>query len=99
MRSRPHSGAQRSVPNAPRVLDLDLLAYGELVRPGPQPPLLPHPRMAERAFVLLSPGARSGPDWRHPATGHSLAELIARLAAGTGRSTISALRGQAVEPA
>jgi 2-amino-4-hydroxy-6-hydroxymethyldihydropteridine diphosphokinase len=72
-------GRHRSVPNAPRILDLDLLAYGGLVRPGPQPPLLPHPRMAERAFVLY-PLRDIRPDWRHPATGQSLAALVARLA-------------------
>src|SRR5215469_16772577 len=44
-------GRQRSVPYAPRILDLDLLAYGNVVRSGPEPPLLPHPRMVERAFV------------------------------------------------
>ena len=71
-------GRHRSVPNAPRVLDLDLLAYGGLVRPGPEAPLLPHPRMADRAFVLY-PLRDIRPDWRHPATGLSLAELIARL--------------------
>ena len=72
-------GRHRSVPNAPRILDLDLLAYGGLVRTGPQPPLLPHPRMAERAFVL-HPLADIRPDWRHPASGLSLAALVARLA-------------------
>ena len=64
---------------ADETIDLDLLAYGRLVRPGPQPPLLPHPRMAERAFVLY-PLAEIRPDWRHPATGLSVAELVARLA-------------------
>src|SRR5215469_18651416 len=71
-------GRLRSVPNAPRILDLDLLAYGSLLREGPEPPLLPHPRMAERAFVL-HPLAEIRPDWRHPASGLSLPQLIARL--------------------
>ena len=71
-------GRHRSVPNAPRVLDLDLLAYGGLVRTGPLPPLLPHPRMADRAFVLY-PLRDIRPDWRHPASGLGLAALIARL--------------------
>jgi 2-amino-4-hydroxy-6-hydroxymethyldihydropteridine diphosphokinase len=73
-------GRRRSVPNAPRILDLDLLAYGDLVRSGLEPPLLPHPRMAERAFVLF-PLAEICPHWRHPATGRSLEELIAALPA------------------
>lgn len=74
-------GRVRTTPNAPRILDLDLLAYGELLRVGPKPPLLPHPRLAERGFVLR-PLAQIRPAWRHPATGLSVAELIARLPAG-----------------
>ena len=74
-------GRLRSVPNAPRILDLDLLAYGNLVRPGPEPPLLPHPRMAERAFVLR-PLEEIRPLWRHPSTGRKLDQLIAALPAG-----------------
>ena len=73
-------GRLRSVPNAPRILDLDLLAYGTLVREGPEPPLLPHPRMADRAFVLY-PLREIAPGWRHPATGRGVDELIARLPA------------------
>lgn len=38
--------------NAPRVIDLDLLLMGDLVRAFPDP-ILPHPRLCERAFVLL----------------------------------------------
>jgi 2-amino-4-hydroxy-6-hydroxymethyldihydropteridine diphosphokinase len=45
---------------------------------GPTPPIVPHPRMIERAFVLL-PLADLAPDWRHPATGERIASLIARL--------------------
>ena len=71
-------GRVRSVPNTPRVLDLDLLAYGDLVREGPEPPLLPHPRMAERAFVLR-PLAEIRPAWRHPGSGRTVEELIAGL--------------------
>jgi 2-amino-4-hydroxy-6-hydroxymethyldihydropteridine diphosphokinase len=73
-------GRVRREVNAARILDLDLLAYGDLVREGPEPPLLPHPRLAERAFVLL-PLADLRPDWRHPATGESIRALIARLPA------------------
>jgi 2-amino-4-hydroxy-6-hydroxymethyldihydropteridine diphosphokinase len=73
-------GRLRSIPNAPRILDLDLLAYGTLVREGPDPPLLPHPRMADRAFVLY-PLREIAPGWRHPATGLGVDELVARLPA------------------
>lgn len=47
-----HFGRQRSIRNAPRTLDLDLLLHGETVSPDPQI-TLPHPRMHERAFVLM----------------------------------------------
>lgn len=73
-------GRVRGAPNAARTLDLDLLAYGDRVA-APAPgagPILPHPRLHERAFVLL-PLADVVPDWRHPATGRALAELIAAL--------------------
>jgi 2-amino-4-hydroxy-6-hydroxymethyldihydropteridine diphosphokinase len=45
-------GRSRSFANAPRTLDLDLLLYGELVLDLPHLKI-PHPRMHERAFVLL----------------------------------------------
>jgi len=71
-------GRARPYLNAPRVLDLDLLAYGDVTREGPRPPLLPHPRLAQRGFVLL-PLAELRPEWRHPLTGRSLPEMIAAL--------------------
>lgn len=71
-------GRVRAERNAPRVVDLDLVAYGELVRPGPEAPILPHPRAAERAFVLL-PLAEVAPGWRHPGRGETVEALIARL--------------------
>ena len=57
-------GRQRSVRNAPRTLDLDLIAYGRLS--GDLDGLiLPHPRAAERRFVM-GPIAEIAPDWIHP---------------------------------
>jgi 2-amino-4-hydroxy-6-hydroxymethyldihydropteridine diphosphokinase len=69
-------GRKRSERNAPRALDLDLLDYDGRIGPGP--PELPHPRMAERGFVLI-PLADVAPDWRHPATGRNVQSLIADL--------------------
>jgi 2-amino-4-hydroxy-6-hydroxymethyldihydropteridine diphosphokinase len=69
-------GRKRSARNAPRTLDLDLLDYEGLVQAGP--PVLPHPRMADRAFVLV-PLADIAPAWRHPVLGESAASLAARL--------------------
>ena len=65
-----------------RVLDLDLLAYGRKVSAPGAWPVLPHPRLSERAFVVL-PLAELAPDWRHPVSGLSAAELAAKLPAGT----------------
>jgi 2-amino-4-hydroxy-6-hydroxymethyldihydropteridine diphosphokinase len=72
-------GRVRGAPNAARTLDLDLLDYDGLVQEGP--PILPHPRIASRDFVLL-PLADVAPDWAHPLTRLSVATLIAALPAG-----------------
>jgi 2-amino-4-hydroxy-6-hydroxymethyldihydropteridine diphosphokinase len=69
-------GRKRSERNAPRTLDLDLLDYDGRIGPGP--PELPHPRMAERGFVLI-PLKDVASDWRHPATGRNVQSLIADL--------------------
>lgn len=71
-------GRRRTSRDAARTLDLDLLAYGERVEAPAAGPVLPHPRMHERAFVLL-PLAEVAPNWRHPADGRALADLIAAL--------------------
>jgi 2-amino-4-hydroxy-6-hydroxymethyldihydropteridine diphosphokinase len=69
-------GRVRSVPNAARLIDLDLLDYhGEIAPGGPGKATLPHPRMASRAFVLR-PLADLAPGWRHPVTGDAIAALL-----------------------
>lgn len=74
-------GRVRSVVNAPRVIDLDLLDHRGECQPGDGArPVLPHPRMAERSFVLL-PLQEIAPDWRHPVSGRNLQDLIAALPA------------------
>lgn len=73
-------GRARTAPNAARPLDLDLLAYDSLVRTDTAP-LLPHPRMQDRAFVLL-PLRDVAPEWTHPVSGLSVAALIAALPPG-----------------
>lgn len=61
-------GRTRGFRNAPRTLDLDLLLYDGLVMHEPGL-TLPHPRMLERAFVLL-PLAEIAPDCVIPGQGH-----------------------------
>ena len=74
-----HFGRVRSVRNAARVLDLDLLDFGGQIHD--QTALtVPHPRMHERAFVLV-PLRDLVTDWTHPQTGQSLDALIDRLPA------------------
>ncbi|MGJ3258843.1 MAG: 2-amino-4-hydroxy-6-hydroxymethyldihydropteridine diphosphokinase [Rhodospirillales bacterium] len=76
-------GRRRTVPNAPRTIDLDVIAHGDTVLESNarHHVSVPHPRMHTRAFVLL-PMREIAPDWRHPATGRSLDDLIAALPAG-----------------
>ena len=75
-------GRERGRMNAPRTLDLDLIDFGGVVDPV-GPPVLPHPRLAARAFVVL-PLAELAPGWRHPVTGRTVADLIAALPADHG---------------
>src|SRR5207244_1751380 len=70
-------GRVRGEKDAPRTLDLDLLLYGDLVRPGPDP-VVPHPRMHQRRFVL-APLAEIAPQAVVPGLGKTVAELLAGL--------------------
>ena len=70
-------GRVRSRRYGPRGIDLDIIFYGDrLIRESGLE--TPHPRLAERAFVL-APAADIAPDWRHPGTGRTVAEHLAGL--------------------
>ncbi len=73
-------GRRRTEPNAPRTLDLDLIAYGRQVvaEPGLA---VPHPRAHERLFVM-GPLAEIAPDWIHPVGGKTAADLAAKVTIG-----------------
>ena len=64
----------RSVPNAARTLDLDIIAIGSLHLSTPRLSL-PHPRAHERAFVL-HPLRDVWPDWVHPLTQRSMEQML-----------------------
>lgn len=78
-------GRVRTARNAPRMVDLDLLAYHDHSTWSEAAPAttleLPHPRLHERAFVLL-PLAEIAPEWRHPVLGRSVREMIEALPPG-----------------
>jgi 2-amino-4-hydroxy-6-hydroxymethyldihydropteridine diphosphokinase len=76
-------GRQRSVRNAPRTLDLDLLLYGDELSDDPVL-TLPHPRLHERAFVL-APLAEMAPQLVIPGLG-AVVRTAARCADQTDRT-------------
>jgi 2-amino-4-hydroxy-6-hydroxymethyldihydropteridine diphosphokinase len=73
-------GRLRGEPNAPRTLDLDLIAHGRTLLDD-EALILPHPRAAERLFVM-GPLAQIAPGWVHPVLGETAQLLAARATVG-----------------
>lgn len=68
-------GRERRVPKGPRLIDIDILLYGDSVIHTPEIDI-PHPRMTARRFVLV-PFTEIAPSALHPVLGQSIAELLA----------------------
>ncbi len=71
------AGRIKTTRNAPRTIDLDVLLFGDHII-NDADFVVPHPRMLERAFVLI-PAAQIAPDMRHPQTEMSLRHALERL--------------------
>lgn len=79
-----------TVPNGPRTLDLDILLFGDSVidEPGLH---IPHPRIAERAFVLV-PLNEIAPEAIDPRSGATLTKLLQRLTSVDRRTAQAVVR-------
>ncbi len=67
-------GRRRTVPKGPRTIDIDILLYGNHVM-ATAPLTVPHPRLAERRFVL-APLREVAPGLRHPVSRKTISELL-----------------------
>ena len=72
-------GRTPSIRFGPRLIDIDILFIDDLVFEE-EDLILPHPRMAERRFVL-APLADIAPDWPHPQTGLTISQMLKALPA------------------
>jgi len=87
-------GRVPSFPNAPRPIDIDIIFYGDRVMETPDL-TIPHPRLEERAFVLI-PLLEVAPDLRHPVSGMHIRDLAARVGGREGVKKIGELEAEDV---
>jgi len=74
-------GRMPGPPNSPRIIDIDILLYGNEIVDTPDLKI-PHPRMTERAFVLM-PLAEIAPDLVHPVEKQPIKDLLNVIKDGT----------------
>lgn len=84
-------GRERRERWGPRTLDLDILAIGDAVGDFGGV-VLPHPRLQQRAFVLL-PLAEIAPQWRHPGSGETVQALLQKMGALGDTRRVAGLGG------
>ena len=89
-------GRDRWAKNAPRTLDLDLIAHGRRILHEPGL-IVPHPRAHERRFVM-GPLAEIAPAWVHPSRGETAAQLAAEAQVGRDASPVGPLPTKNVGP-
>jgi 2-amino-4-hydroxy-6-hydroxymethyldihydropteridine diphosphokinase len=82
-------GSHKAVPKGPRLIDLDILLYDDETFDTPELQV-PHPRMHLRRFVL-EPLAEIAANARHPVSGLSVAEMLAK---STDKSTVRKLQAR-----
>lgn len=85
-------GRVTSFPNGPRLIDIDILFYGDQVMEAPQL-TIPHPRLADRAFVLV-PLAELAPHLLHPVLHVTIEELLTKTNGLDGVRKIGAWWGR-----
>ena len=89
-------GRQPGFRNAPRPIDIDILFYADKIIDTPEL-TIPHPRIAERAFVLI-PIAEIAPELVHPLLNKKVSDLLAELENRDGVRKLGKLRlGRKIE--
>jgi 2-amino-4-hydroxy-6-hydroxymethyldihydropteridine diphosphokinase len=93
-RAEARFGSGHAVRWGPREIDLDLVAFGDELR-SDETLTIPHPRLAERSFVL-APLAEVRPGWTHPETGATVENLLRDLRRSGNETPCACLEGSSL---